>query len=157
MKIIQLNLGKQTLVDDEDFDKINQWKWFYNSYTRYAYRTKKENKHVKTIMMARFIMNVPKGFETDHINHDRLDNRKCNLRICTHKINMQNRLNPFINRTHKICPKCRIDKKFEEFESQKSYCLECKRKISAKWQKENKEKYLLSQIKYNKKRRMLII
>ena len=41
--------------------------------------------------MSRFILNTPKGKHTDHINHDTLDNRKCNLRICTVAQNSFNR------------------------------------------------------------------
>ena len=40
--------------------------------------------------MHREILNTPKGMHTDHINHDGLDNRKCNLRICTNSQNQAN-------------------------------------------------------------------
>jgi len=36
------------------------------------------------------ITNAPKGMEVDHINHDQLDNRRANLRVCTHKENGRN-------------------------------------------------------------------
>lgn len=40
--------------------------------------------------MHRVILNTPKGMESDHINGDGLDNRRCNLRICTTSQNQQN-------------------------------------------------------------------
>lgn len=42
------------------------------------------------IEMHRFIMNFPKGKYVDHINHNTLDNRKCNLRICNNGDNLRN-------------------------------------------------------------------
>ena len=42
------------------------------------------------IEMHRFIMNFPKGKYVDHINHNTLDNRKCNLRICNNADNLRN-------------------------------------------------------------------
>ena len=62
-KIIPLTQGKEAIVDDEDFEYLNQWKWFYTS----------------------------DGYEIDHKNRNRLDNRRENLRICTHSQNMANR------------------------------------------------------------------
>jgi len=91
MKTIALTREKVTIVDEEDFEELNKYKWHarIQTYTG-AFRAKRrENK--KEIDMAREIMNCPPGLEVDHINGDLLDNRKCNLRICTHGENMRNR------------------------------------------------------------------
>ena len=45
--------------------------------------------------MHRVVMNTPKGMDTDHINGDKLDNRKCNLRVCTRS---QNKVSGSLNR-----------------------------------------------------------
>lgn len=98
MKKIILTQGKFALVDDEDYDFLNQWKWCYSkSYKdlgyaiRFHYLTKsgKQQKR-KVISMHRVIMNTPIGMYTDHINHNTLDNRKENLRICTPSQNHMN-------------------------------------------------------------------
>jgi hypothetical protein len=91
-KSIPLSQGKITLVDDEDYDYLNQWKWTYftNSNCEYAAR----NQDKKAILMHRVILGDPfcnNGLDTDHINRDGLDNRKINLRFCTHQQNQWNR------------------------------------------------------------------
>ena len=87
MKYIPLTQGKQAIVDDEDFERVNQWKWCFhkgnNEKNAYAFR-------FNSIRMHRFILNVPKGLHVDHINGDTLDNRKKNLRICTQLENNRN-------------------------------------------------------------------
>jgi len=83
---IKLTQGQFTLVDEEDFDYLNQWKWSYNPSGGYAYRN--QNNH--GIWLHRLLINPPKGFETDHINGDGLDNRRANLRIVTHQQNLMN-------------------------------------------------------------------
>lgn len=88
MKQISLTKGKYVLVDDEDFEYLNQWKWYFD---RYAMRNEKVNGKRRKVLIHRIIMNTPEGFETDHINGDKLDNRRANLRICTTSQNQANK------------------------------------------------------------------
>lgn len=93
MKEIQLTQGKVALVDDDTYDYLNQWKWYANNLNGkfYAVRNLRINKkYVKSILMHRFIMSTNKGLVVDHLNGDTLDNRKCNLRNCTHGENLKN-------------------------------------------------------------------
>ena len=92
MKEIILTQGKVALVDDEDYEYLNQFNWFAskNFNTYYATRgTRKDGKKV-SVPMHRVILNVSTGKHIDHINHDGLDNRKINLRICTISQNQHN-------------------------------------------------------------------
>ncbi len=89
MKKIELTQGKFALVDDEDFEYLNQWKWCVNH--DYAVRNGiKNNARQSKIFMHRVLMNTPKGLFTDHVNHNKLDNRKFNLRIVTKQQNQWN-------------------------------------------------------------------
>lgn len=85
MKTIPLTQGKSAVVDDEDYDFLMQWKWRYQK--GYAVRDIRK----KQLYMHRVILNTPLGFDTDHINLNRLDNRKSNLRIATRFENNCNR------------------------------------------------------------------
>lgn len=95
MKEIQLNKDQVALVDDDEFERVNAFKWHatWNKDTRsfYARRTINNKGKFTTILMSRFIMNTPKGLTCDHINHNTLDNRKSNLRNCTPSQNSLNR------------------------------------------------------------------
>ncbi len=107
MKEIPLTQGKVALVDDEDYEYLNQWKWSAakTDYTYYAKRhsTNSDNTHYlnrKIIFMHRVIMKTPKGMQCDHAFHHGLDNRKFieidgvfkqNLRNCTSSQNQTNR------------------------------------------------------------------
>ena len=93
MKEIQLTQGKVALVDDDDFEYLNQFKWhvLISRNTFYAIRHLRiKKKFVKSILMHRFIMNTDKGLVVDHLNGNTLDNRKSNLRNCTHGENIRN-------------------------------------------------------------------
>lgn len=84
MKKIILTQGKFALVDDEDFKWLNQWKWCFAG--GYAVRSC----NGKTVYMHRVIMSVPKDKEVDHVDGNKLDNRKFNLRLVTHQQNIFN-------------------------------------------------------------------
>ena len=94
MKRIPLTQGKYALVDDSDYEWLNQYKWFahkeYNTW--YAVRSVSRNGIHTIIRMHRVIMGLNPGDprHVDHRNHNGLDNRQDKLRICT---NSQNRCN----------------------------------------------------------------
>ena len=94
MKEIFLTQGCVALINDEDYERINKYKWCatWVRYTRSyrAERTDNSSGTKKTILMHRVIIDAPAGFYVDHINHDTLDNRKQNLRICTPQQNVFN-------------------------------------------------------------------
>jgi hypothetical protein len=92
MKEIPLTQGKVALVDDEDFDYLNQWKWYAAKMGKgiYAQRNQWDNGRSSTITMHRLLIEIPEGLMVDHINRNGLDNRKSNLRAVTAQ---QNRLN----------------------------------------------------------------
>ena len=96
MKEIQLTQGKVALVDDEDYEYLNQFKWHVSN-DNYARRTIYKDKLYKALFMHREIMKVSKGLLVDHINGNRGDNRLCNLRDVSRKINTQNRKSASIN------------------------------------------------------------
>lgn len=89
MRTITLTQGRKALVDDSDYARVSEYKWYYSN-TGYAYHgTCKKGKR-ETLLMHRFILNAPKNKYVDHINHDTLDNRRCNIRICSHQQNASN-------------------------------------------------------------------
>jgi hypothetical protein len=90
MKEIPLTQGKVAIVDDDDFEWLSQWKWYCCQ--GYAVRNSPTDPNGKrgTIRMHREINHTPTGMETDHLNGNRLDDRKSNLRTCTTQENRQN-------------------------------------------------------------------
>lgn len=89
MKEIPLTKGKVALVDDEDYDWLSQWNWHYMS-NGYAARSVRHGKNKTFILMHRQIAETPDGLQTDHINGEKLDNRRGNLRVCTASENRWN-------------------------------------------------------------------
>ncbi len=95
MKQIPLTKGKFALVDDEDYDRLVAiGRWHYsNGYAARNFRRKRlsDGKMVnKGIWMHRVIMDTPDGMDTDHIDNDKLNNQRINLRICSRSENQQN-------------------------------------------------------------------
>jgi hypothetical protein len=93
MKEIQLTQGKTAMVDDSDFEYLNQWKWnaLKTKCTYYAVRTDCKNNR-KTIRMHRVILNTPDNMEGEHKDHNGLNNQRINLRNATHSQNQMNRI-----------------------------------------------------------------
>ena len=89
--ICYFNNGGKFIFDLEDYDKIKGFTWSRRN-EGYASSMKRIDGKLKIYNAYRLIMNVedPK-LEVDHINGDKWDNRKCNLRIVTHADNMKNR------------------------------------------------------------------
>ena len=92
----------EVLYDAEDEDKINKYNWSVHKQHHCFYVitsmphpdggfTRGGRRRRTTLCLHRLVADTPKGMDTDHINGDGLDNRKQNLRICTHAENMCNR------------------------------------------------------------------
>jgi hypothetical protein len=90
MKEIPLSKGKVALVDDTDFDWLSHWKWSATG-CRCRYAGRHDWSERKMVYMHREIMTAPDEMDVDHINGNRLDNRRCNLRLCTTAENAANR------------------------------------------------------------------
>jgi len=98
MKTINLTQGQVAMVDDADFDEMNQWKWcaMWNPGTKSFYAVRNTSRKLgkrQTILMHREILGLKYGDKRqgDHINHRTLINCRCNLRICSNRQNQHNR------------------------------------------------------------------
>lgn len=121
MKVIELTKGFAAIVDDEDFERLAQYRWcaLIARYTVYAVRN---GGKLGFIYMHRFLIDAPSGMEVDHKNGNGIDNRRSNLRLVTKAQNQHNsRLKrhnklrvkgvTFIKKTGKYHAKVRANKK----------------------------------------------
>lgn len=93
-KEIRLSPTKVTLVDDDDYGLLNHMRWCFDG--RYAYHRKhlrmEGRKQIyNKIYLHKLINKTPEGFDTDHINQDKLDNQKTNLRTASRSQNEINK------------------------------------------------------------------
>lgn len=105
---IQLAEDKYAIIDAEDYEKVSRHHWHAEKNSG-SYRAKaaiKKNGRWTNILMHRLIMDAPNGTIVDHINHDTLDNRKSNLRLCTPAQSQMNRRS-FKNSTSKYKGVCK--------------------------------------------------
>jgi hypothetical protein len=89
MKEIPLGHNKFTRVDDDDFAALSRLRWHLHP-DGYAVHSTFVNRIRGTVLMSRVILWTPPGLEVDHINGDRLDNRRSNLRRATKAQNKWN-------------------------------------------------------------------
>ena len=96
MRLIKLTQNKFSIVDNIDFLNLSRFKWHLTS-NGYAKGKRKLNDKWQNVSLHRFLLNPPLDKEIDHINGDRLDNRRRNLRIVNHSQNQQNAIKPNTN------------------------------------------------------------
>jgi len=100
MKEIPLTKGYVALVDDQDFERVNQYKWHASEDRRpdvsvrtvYAKRgVKRDDGTWTTLYLHSFIMDAPEGLDVDHRDSNGLNNQRYNIRVATRSQNMGNR------------------------------------------------------------------
>jgi len=88
-KLIPLTQDKFAIVDAQDYEWLSKYKWYALKDKRTYYAARSSNR--KTLRMHREIMRAPKHLLVDHRDHNGLNNRRSNLRICTLAENIRNR------------------------------------------------------------------
>lgn len=77
------------LIDEEDIDIFNKYNWHINDSGYVVWRGILDGKK-KTVRLHRLVMHADDDQIVDHINRNKLDNRKSNLRFVTCRENLQN-------------------------------------------------------------------
>jgi len=89
-KAIRLTRGRYARVDDDTYVFLKQWRWMCSAHG-YAIRAYKDDRdRWRFIQMHRIIMDAQPGQLVDHIDGDRLNNVRANLRIVTPSQNAWN-------------------------------------------------------------------
>lgn len=95
---IPLAGGRFAIVDNDDVERISAYAWTLSD-KGYAVTTTRDGRVTRHIKMHRLLMGVAADVDVDHINRNRLDNRRENLRAATKSNNMHNRVLPRASRS----------------------------------------------------------
>lgn len=89
MRSIPLSRGKHAIVDDDDYDRVMQYRWHCR---RDGYAGTHLGIRRSSALLHRFILGITDpAIQVDHIDLDKLNCRKSNLRVATHQQNQRNR------------------------------------------------------------------
>lgn len=95
MQYIHITKGYRTAVDDEDYERLNQYSWYASGVDfRPARRRRDEDR--KLIYIYHDVLEVlpwiikTVGLVVDHKDRNPLNNQKSNLRLVSQKENMRN-------------------------------------------------------------------
>lgn len=92
MKEIKLTQGKVALIDDEDYDRLNQWRWYAWRCGNTYYAVRKKKNPTIFILMHRLILDTPSDMQVDHKDRNGLNNQKSNIRNCNNSDNQHNKI-----------------------------------------------------------------
>lgn len=84
-----LQSGRTTIVDDGICSQIEHLERWHNTRNGYAYI--KTTARSRGTLLHRYVIRALPGQMVDHINGDKLDNRRANLRFCNMRQNVANR------------------------------------------------------------------
>lgn len=93
--------GVFTKVDADLYDQLNRYHWHLAT-LGYPARRRAFNGESHVVRMHQEVMGFPVGLDVDHINGDKLDNRRCNLRLATRAQNLCNRHRHVANKTSRF-------------------------------------------------------
>ena len=83
--------GSSFIIDSSDFPAVSEHTWWKSKRGYPVMKTSRRSEEgQKTVTLHRFLMQPPPSCDVDHISGDKMDNRRCNLRICSHQQNMYN-------------------------------------------------------------------
>ena len=90
MKEIPLTQGKVAIVDDADYEELSNYKWYYTA-SGYAARDARNTNRTEGRCVYMHKQLIPSDEKVDHINRNKLDNRRENLRPASNALNLCNR------------------------------------------------------------------
>lgn len=90
-RLLDLGNGGTAFIDAEDADLVAGYGWYQTANGYVGAMTTDRTGKRKLLLLHRLLMGEPEGRHVDHLNGDKLDNRRENLRVATYQQNQANR------------------------------------------------------------------